>query len=94
MASGPFGSKQAAPNQASITTSDTQLIAANPLRRRVIVHNIDATNPIFVTFGSDAATTAGFRIAKDESVEFQTVGEIRAIATGGTVVTHTWEEFD
>ena len=78
----------AADTTVSVLVTSTVVLAANAKRNLLILKNTDSTNPVFVSFDSDAADTddmpllAGEGIVLDSSVP---TGQIRAIATGGTV---------
>ena len=72
----------------SVLVTSTTVLAANAKRNLLILRNKDTTNPVYISFDGDAADTddmdlkAGEGIILDVSVPR---GEIRAIATGGTV---------
>lgn len=85
-------SDQAAASQVSVTTSDTAVAPANVARRRIVLRNNDATNPVYISHTT--ATTSHFFLKATESLEIRSQAAIRAIATGGTVVVSVWEEFD
>jgi hypothetical protein len=86
-------SDQAGGSQVSVLVTTTEVLAARPTRRRAIIRNNDATNPIYLNAGA-AATTSHFIVKAGESVEIRTSAAVNGIATGGTVVTHVWDEFD
>lgn len=69
-----------------IATSDTLVAAARPGRVLLILNNQDAANPVFLRFGTGAATAAGVRLAAGQTLTLDAyTGEVRAIATGATV---------
>lgn len=86
-------SKQIAGTSVSIATSSTQLMAANATRRRAVLHNTDASNPVYLG-NATVATTSGFRVAAGESVVVMTRSPLFAISTGGSVDVDVLEEFD
>lgn len=55
---------------------------ANPMRKRLLIQNIDAADALFV--GASGVTPAtGFRLAPGESVAIFTTKRIEAVAAGG-----------
>lgn len=69
-----------------VLITDTLLAAARASRALLILNNQDTTNPVFLRFGTGAATAAGIRLAAGTSLTLTAyTGEVRAIAVGGTV---------
>ena len=85
-------SDQAAGSQVSVDTSTTVIKAANQSRRRMLIRNNDATNPVYLNSGT--ATSSHFIVKAGESVEIRTKATVSGIATGAAVTVHVWEEFD
>lgn len=86
------GIYNAAPTHTSISvaTTQAQVIAANAARTYLLIQNQDATNPIWIRFGSTAAANgtsikiiAGASLVFEGSMVPNTA--INAISTGGTV---------
>jgi len=81
----------------SITTSSTQILAANASRTFLFLQNQDLTNPIYVATDGNAAVADGTctKIAAGGSRVWENGfipnGAVFGIATGGTVTTHVEE---
>lgn len=72
----------------SVLITSTVVKAANAGRKLLILKNLDATNPVFVSLDGDAADTDDMELAAKEGIVLDVavpMTEIRAIATGGTV---------
>ncbi len=77
----------------SVTTSSGVLLArtTSAYRSRVILVNLDPTNPIYVAYRT--ATTTDLRVLPGQSLTLNTAATLYAIATGGTVsVSYITEE--
>jgi hypothetical protein len=77
-----------APISYSATTSSTEMLAANTLRKGVWIQNV-GTKTIYLSFGANAAELSkGVRITKDERVQIGATmlptGAINVISEQGT----------
>lgn len=78
----------------SVLVTSTVVLAANAKRNLLILKNLDTANPVFVSLDGDAADTDDLELKAGEGIVLDAVvprGEIRAIATGGTVKLYTSE---
>lgn len=72
----------------SVLIASTSVLAANANRKLLILKNLDATNPVFVSLDGDAADTDDMELGAKEGIVLDVcvpVTAIRAISTGGTV---------
>ena len=72
----------------SVLIASTSVLAANANRKLLILKNLDATNPVFVSLDGDAADTDDMELGAKEGIVLDVcvpVTAIRAIAAGGTV---------
>lgn len=81
----------------SVTASDTPLLAANASRKYLMIQNQDAANPIYVATDGLASVADGTctKVVAGGTLIFEgnyvPTDIVKAIATGGTVVTHVTE---
>lgn len=47
----------------TVTTANTPILLANPLRKALLCQNTGGTNPSYITFGQTATATNGFLLA-------------------------------
>jgi len=82
-------------NDRSITASTTsqQAAAANSVRSKILVENLDATNAVFVNFGAAATTGLGSkRVGPQGTFEFTGTNQaLNIIAAAGTPLVTVWE---
>lgn len=72
----------------SVLITSTTVLAENLKRKLLILRNLDAANPVFISFDADAADTDDFELPAKGAIVLDVVvptSQIRAIATGGTV---------
>lgn len=70
----------------NVTTSDTQMVAASPNRKYLILYNSHATDAVFVSFGSVCTTTnATMALAAGARYEIAGYsGQVRATKAAST----------
>lgn len=72
----------------SVLITSTSVLAANASRKLLILKNLDAANPVFVSLDGDAADTNDMELVAKEGIILDAVvpkTAILAISTGGTV---------
>lgn len=72
----------------SVLITSTSVLAANASRKLLILKNLDAANPVFVSLDGDAADTNDMELVAKEGIVLDSVvpkTAILAISTGGTV---------
>lgn len=83
----------------SVLVTDTSVLSANSNRCALTIQNQDGANPIFIEFSATAALAdnncyklaAGQTFNAIEHLGYIPTGAVRAISTGGTVLTHVIE---
>lgn len=81
---------------ASVTTSNTSIVAGNSGRQYLVLVN-DGANPVYLGFGATAVANKGIRLnASGGTLEINQdnlfTGAINGIATGGTSVVTVFEK--
>lgn len=72
----------------TIASSTTLLAAENGRRSSAMIYNTHATNPVYIHFGEDDATTANsIKLAASTllTIPFACLGEIQGITGSGTI---------
>lgn len=82
------GNTSSALTAGNVTTSDTQMVAASPNRKHLILHNSHATDSVYVSFGSVCTTTnASIVLTAGETYELSGyAGQVRATKAATTAV--------
>lgn len=75
--------------QITVTTSSSQILAANASRKYFLIQNNDATGVIFLTFGVSALLTTGIRIAPGGVYEMSDVQTSQTINVIGDIASNT-----
>ncbi len=71
--------------QVSVTTTATQILAANGNRRSAVIQNLDATNDLFIGFDNSVTTAnAGHKLIPDAAIEIYFTGTIFGIRSVGS----------
>lgn len=78
---------------ATVTTTSAQVAPANATRTKLLINNLDATNPIFLNLGAAATAGAGsIRVGPLGVLELSgTTAALNAISTGASVAATIWE---
>lgn len=79
--------------QASPTTSEVLIVAANPKRRQVWITNTHATLPVFVG-ATGLSAVNGFPIMAGQTQKIEWTGAIYGITASSTVVVGYFDEYD
>lgn len=73
----------------TVTSTSTQLLAANPARQYLLIQNKDPAGDIFVNFGAGAATTGnGIRIVAGGFYELAGVCSTQALQAIGSIASN------
>lgn len=73
-AQSPVVSSTCTTTSVTVTNASQALVAANGLRRWIMIQNNDGAGNVFLAFGSTAATTALIKIAPAANITFSSVG--------------------
>jgi hypothetical protein len=68
----------------TLSTSSEIISAANELRSRILVKNLDASIVVYVGEATGVTSSTGFPLAAGESVALYTTAVVYAIAASGT----------